>query len=232
MTQLEVRPPDAARADQASNVHVRCDASPLGGWSVCLTSRPTGIAVQARSDVRRRILIGEPATRGRHPSAVDQLRNAAAKLLDARCSVAESVDVLCRVMARQLGGDQLPGPSLTLLDLDETGRADIACRVAPPVLFVGATAPMESARCTGSGGIEAETLQAEPDDFLVALSAGSIRTLAADRLSRIPTLVQTAPTPCRLRDELLRSGSVDGRRGDRLAPPMAILTWRPPRSGR
>lgn len=177
--------------------------------------------MSARAEGLVRVLIGEPATRGRHASVADQLQNAIAKLLDMRCSAADSVDVLCRVMARQLGGDQLPGPSLTLIDLYESGRADIACRAAPPVLHVRADAPVDAAECAGSGGVESDLIHADLGDHLVALSPGSIQVLAADEIMTIPKRAKGVPHPCRLRDDLLEA--VDSRGSDLPAAPIAIM---------
>lgn len=229
MTQVNVRIDPATRLDLPGSAHRRCGSLVDESWSLCLTSWPGGFVVSARSAEWVRVLIGEPATRGRHPMIADQVQSAAAKLLEVRCSAVDTVDVLCRLLARQLGGDQLPGPSLTLIDLHKSGRTDIAARVAPPVLYVGARAPFDLTHCAGSGGVNAESLDVEPGDYLVALSPASIRTLSVDGLRRIPERIGAISDPCQLRDELLEA--VDGRARHKPAPPMAIVRRRVTRAG-
>ena len=224
MTQVEVRSDFSLSTNNSLTTHECCEDSAGNSWSLCLTSWQAGFTVRARSAQQTRVLIGEPATRGRHPSVTSQIKDAAAKLLEVHCSAAETIDVLCRVMTRQLGGSQLPGPSLTLIDLYDSGRADIACHAAPPVLHVGTGATENAARCAGAGGVETETVLVELGDYLIALSPTSVQTLSAVGLSGIPELVRTISGPCRLRDELL--DSVDGRDRHRPAPPMAIVRRR------
>ncbi|MBM7788155.1 hypothetical protein [Tenggerimyces flavus] len=172
---------------------------------------------------RVRVLVGEPATRGRHPSVVGQLEAATAKLAAVGCPAQDSVEVLCKLMSRQLGSDFQPGPSMTMLDLHASGQVDIARRVSPPVLFLGAHESPGAVCRAATTGVEAGPVRSEGGDYLVAFSPLAVRLFSSEALANVPRLLAGAPTPCEVRNALL--DSVDGRGQDpyRTAPPLAVV---------
>ncbi|MBM7790254.1 hypothetical protein JOD67_006934 [Tenggerimyces flavus] len=219
MTLAKVERSHPAREARAT-AHAACDVIDRFGWSVCVTSGGDGLGLLVRSRDRVRLLIGEPAIRCPHPSIDRQLQTVAAKLLSVRCPAADSVDVLCRFMNRQLGNDLLPGPSLTVIDLHKSGQVQLACRVSPPVLVLSAFDRPGSPRCAGSDGdSDMDHFQSLPGDYLVAFSPRAVRSLSSERLATLPNRVADSRGPCALSDELLDSV------GDRheTAPPMALV---------
>lgn len=210
------------RSARRRTVHAVCTTGSRFGWAVCLTAWQMGLAVQARVGNRIRIVVAESGTQDGHEvNAVEQLRTTTFRLAVEGCSAKRSLEELSRVEAGGSGATASPGPSLTILDLNDSGQVETASLNAPAAIQLshgrGATP-----RNKPVGFSEVESMIAVTTDHAVlALSPSAAREVTTDYLNAVAAMTPSFSDPCRFRDDLLH---LVGEQAPLLpAPPMAVL---------
>ena len=112
-------------------IHGACTSDAGLGWSVCMTAWHVGLAAHARLGNRIRCVVAESGNQVENDPVVEQLHTAAIRLAVEGNSARRSIGVLQRVLTRIRDDDSARGPSLVLLDLHESGYAEVASLTRP-----------------------------------------------------------------------------------------------------
>jgi hypothetical protein len=211
------RGPDVRNPEPANVAHDDSAGRPISAAPYRPRRLHEGLAVHVRAGNRIRVVVADSDKQSQQ-ELNEQFRAEAVRLAVEGYSARRSVDVL----ATKNGGAGSFEPSLTIIDLYESGYAETACLNAPSAIHLthgqGATPRIMH---TDLATVEATIEVTGGGDALLAFSPGAARDISAESLDRVATETLTFVDPCRFRDDLLRRGSERAPMSP--ASPMAVL---------
>jgi hypothetical protein len=204
-------------------VHSVCMANRASGWRLCLTAWRDGLAVHAQVGNRIRAVVAEASGSGDPATVLEQLRAGSIKLAVEELSAKQSVELIEQIMSRHRAASGDPRPSLTLVDLYESGYVEVASLNAPPVIVLDRASRVTREVRPTEAGQQNGLLACDDLDAVVVLSPTAARALGEDPLRAAVGLVRRSAHPCQLRDQLL-GGAV---KAAETTSPMAVLLRMP-----